>query len=140
MPRLEDVDVVAEILGWLATHPDVVAGFPGTPSGVAEAPWPHLMVSGTSAGDLGDLRWSHTSEVQLEVLGSPDGAPGPAALTRLLKIAARCAAEIVNKPYTAGDTVVSRVESSGGVVNRPGPEGQPRLLTTLRVTAHPGVG
>lgn len=137
MPALEDVSAVTEALGWLQTHPDIVAVFGSSVSGVSEAPWPHLMVTRAPGGNLGDLRWSRTDEVQLEVHGHPDGGPGPAALERALLTAVRALGEITERDLAATDSVVSRVSSSGGIVDRPLPEGQPRLLTTLRLVVRP---
>ena len=59
MSDLSTVDTVSILLGWLRTHPAVLAAFgdPSHISGMVEGPWPHLRVIDGAGGDYGQMRW-----------------------------------------------------------------------------------
>ncbi|MGC4950901.1 hypothetical protein ACLQ2N_32515 [Streptomyces sp. DT224] len=136
---LADADEVAAVLAWLAEHPKVTAalGGPGHVSGTREAPWPHLRVAAGPGGDLGTLTWRTEPEVTLELFGDPGGWPGPAALSRLLKLCALAAAELPGAPPVPGQPIISGVRPSGVLLESPLETGQPRWLMGLLVTQHP---
>ncbi|MFD4933420.1 hypothetical protein [Streptomyces virginiae] len=134
-----DVDPVAVVLAWLAEHPRVteVLGGPGRVSGAREAPWPHLRVALGPGGGLGDLAWLSEPEVTLEVYGDPGGWPGPAALSRILKVCAVAAAELPDVAPSNRRPVVSGIRPSGVLLESPLETGQPRWVMGLLVTLHP---
>ncbi len=139
MAELDTVDPVAVMYDWLAGHPDVLAAFGGTEhvTGVAEAPWPHLVVTEGPSADMREVEWAFAKEVLIEVHDDPAGSYGPSALWRLSLLAARAAKEIVEREQPFGEPVISRVQISGGPVQTPLTTGGLRSTTTLLVTAHP---
>ncbi|MER7759469.1 hypothetical protein [Streptomyces sp. NPDC097619] len=136
---IADADPVAAVLSWLAGHPRVeeALGGPGRVSGAREAPWPHLRVALGPGGSLGDLTWLTEPEITLEVYGDPGGWPGPAALTRILKICAVAASELSTTTRSDGQAVVSGVRPSGVLLESPLETGQPRWVMGLLVSLHP---
>ncbi|WP_030372339.1 hypothetical protein [Streptomyces rimosus] len=136
---LADADPVAAVLAWLAEHPKVteVLGGPGHVSGTREAPWPHLRVALGPGGDLGNLSWRTEPEVSLELYGDPGGWPGPAALSRMLKMCAVAATELPDAEPAAGRPVIAGVRPSGVLLESPLETGQPRWVMGLLVTLHP---
>lgn len=136
---LADADPVSAILAWLQEHPEAAEalGGPGRVSGIAEAPWPHLLISHGPGGDLRDLRWAIAPEVTLEVYGDPGGWPGQAELRRILMRCAKAAQDLVEAPHAPGRPVISGIKPSGLLVWSPLVDGQPRWLMNLSVTLHP---
>ncbi|MEU1221242.1 hypothetical protein [Streptomyces microflavus] len=136
---LADADPVAAVLAWLAEHPKVeeALGGPGRVSGAREAPWPHLRVAAGPGGNLGNLTWLTEPEVSLELYGDPGGWPGPAALSRALKVCAIAATELSDAEPVAGRAVISGVRPSGVLLESPLETGQPRWVMGLLVTLHP---
>lgn len=143
MADQSDADPVAAALGWLRAH-DVavdVFGGPEHVSGLTEAPWPHLSVSNGTNGDLRGGVWSGEHEVELEVVGSPDGAPGKAALWRAAMKTIRALVDMPEQAYqSVTDPVVSFVRPTGVAIWAPMSNGQPRYITSVMVTIHPPVG
>ncbi|MEU2968953.1 hypothetical protein ABZ687_28750 [Streptomyces ardesiacus] len=136
---LADADPVSVLLPWLqhsAQAADALGG-PGRVSGIAEAPWPHLVIGHGPGGDLRDLRWATEPEVTLEVLGDPGGWPGKAELRRILVRCAQAAQGIVEAPHTPGRPVINGVKPSGLLIWQPYVDGQPRWVMNLAVTLHP---
>jgi hypothetical protein len=136
---LADADPVSEILAWLqqsAGAADALGGL-GRVSGVAEAPWPHLLVGHGPGGDLRDLNWATSPEVTLEVYGDPGGWPGKAELRRILLRCAAAAKARVEAPHIPGRPVINGITPSGLLVWSPLVDGQPRWLMNLSVTLHP---
>ncbi|MFK0279550.1 hypothetical protein ACIQVL_03615 [Streptomyces sp. NPDC090499] len=136
---LADADPVSAILAWLQEHPEAAdaLGGPGRVSGIAEAPWPHLLISHGPGGDLRDLLWAIAPEVTLEVYGDPGGWPGQAELRRILMRCAKAAQDLVEAPHVPGRPVISGIKPSGLLVWSPLVDGQPRWLMNLSVTLHP---
>ncbi|MFB8026021.1 MULTISPECIES: hypothetical protein [unclassified Streptomyces] len=136
-----DADPVAAVLSWLAKHPKVaeVLGGPGRVSGAREAPWPHLRVTLGPGGNLGDLRWLAEPEVSLELFGDPGGWPGPAAMSRILKVCAVAATELSEAPQADARPVISNVRPSGVLLESPLETGQPRWVMGLLITLHPNL-
>ncbi|MEV0487358.1 hypothetical protein AB0I69_43000 [Streptomyces sp. NPDC050508] len=134
-----DADPVAAVLSWLAEHPKVqeVLGGPGRVSGTREAPWPHLRVALGPGGNLNDLTWLTQPEVSLELYGDPGGWPGPAAMSRTLKVCALAAMELPEHTPPGGRPVVSNVQPSGVLLESPLENGQPRWVMGLLVSLHP---
>ncbi|WP_433860147.1 hypothetical protein [Streptomyces kronopolitis] len=134
-----DADPVAAVLAWLADHPKVqeVLGGPGRVSGAREAPWPHLRVALGPGGNLGDLTWLTQPEVSLELYGDPGGWPGPAAMSRILKVCALAAKELPEHAPPHGQPVVSHVQPSGVLLESPLENGQPRWVMGLLISLHP---
>lgn len=139
MPDLSDADPVAVVLDWLKDHPDNIAllGGPEHVSGIAEGPWPQVVVSDAPAGDFRDFIWSAELGVTLEVIGHPNGTPGPAALRRLAVKQAGLVAQLPERDVTATDPVVSKVRSSGVAAWAPLTNGQPRFVLDLLLTIRP---
>lgn len=136
---LADADPVSVLLAWLqqSTEAADALGGPGRVSGIAEAPWPHLVIGHGAGGDMRDLRWATAPEVTLEVHGDPGGWPGKAELRRILIACAQAAQGIVEAPHTPGRPVINGVKPSGLLVWAPLVDGQPRWLMNLSVTLHP---
>ncbi|MGW7090104.1 hypothetical protein ACWGH2_42345 [Streptomyces sp. NPDC054871] len=134
-----DADPVAAVLTWLAEHPKVqeVLGGPGRVSGTREAPWPHLRVALGPGGNLRDLVWLTQPEIFLELYGDPGGWPGPAAMSRILKVCALAAKELPEQPPPGRQPVVSHVQPSGVLLESPLENGQPRWVMGLLVSLHP---
>ncbi|GAA5071028.1 hypothetical protein [Streptomyces similanensis] len=137
--ELADADPVSVLLAWLQQSAEVTdaLGGPGRVSGVAEAPWPHLIVGHGPGGDLRSLNWAVEPEVTLELRGDPGGWPGPAELRRILLRCAKVAKEVVESPHVPGRPVISGVKPSGLLISSPLVDGQPRWLLNLAVTIHP---
>lgn len=143
---LAAADPVPLVRWWLEAHAGVKAalGELGHVSMWNEAPWPCLLVTDTTAGSDGDLRWLSSPEVQLEAYGDLDGNPGKAALKNLLYTAIGALVELtwVQWPYPGapdGSPVVSEVQSSRAGGYSPLPSGQPRYIGAVRVFVRPGV-
>ncbi|AWI32692.1 hypothetical protein [Streptomyces tirandamycinicus] len=136
---IADADPVAAVLSWLAEHPKVtqVLGGPGRVSGTREAPWPHLRVALGPGGSLGDLTWLTEPEVTLELFGDPSGWPGPAAMSRILKVCAVAVTELPGSTPSGTHPVISRVRPSGVLLESPLETGQPRWVMGLLVSLHP---
>ncbi|MFE9993534.1 hypothetical protein [Streptomyces avermitilis] len=136
---LADADPVSAILAWIQEHSEAAdaLGGPGRVSGIAEAPWPHLMIGHGAGGDLRDLNWAIAPEVTLEVYGDPGGWPGKAELRRILLRCARATQALVEAPHVPGQPVISGIKPSGLLVWSPLVDGQPRWLMNLSVTLHP---
>ena len=135
---LAAADPVSAILAWLSEHPKVteVLGGPGHVSGLAEAPWPHLVVSHGPGGDMRQLRWAAQPDVTLEVYGDPGGWPGSAELRRITLVCALAAQEVVDAdPQPAGPVICGI--SWNSLVSSPLISGQPRWLIGASVTLHP---
>lgn len=140
VPQQADADPVAVVLAWLLAHPEIPAllGGPAHISGVAEAPWPHLVVDDGQGGDLRDFWWDAELEVSLQLLGHPNGAPGKGAMRSLmLRVLAAVAQLPDTQTVTAGVPVVSRVRPSGTYVWAPLANSQPTLLAGVYVTIRP---
>jgi hypothetical protein len=139
VPDLSDADPVAVVLDWLTYHPSIITLLGGAEhvSGLAEGPWPHVVVSDAPSGDLRDLVWSAELGVTLEVIGHPNGAPGQSALRKLAFQLAGLVAELPERDVTSSDPVVSRVRSSGVAAWAPMSNGQPRWLLDLLLTIRP---
>jgi len=134
---LADADAVAVALAWLQNHERLAAEVGGI-SGIVESPWPRIVVSSGAGGDLGDLRWNIRQEVQLEVLGDPDGRPGKAALWRIAMLAVSALAELQDRDdVPPGVPVVSGVDANGAVVWSPLANGQHRWVISVYLTLHP---
>ncbi|MFN1193378.1 hypothetical protein ACK03K_34505 [[Kitasatospora] papulosa] len=138
-PTIADADPVSAILAWLQEHPGVAdtLGGPGRVSGIAEAPWPHLLVGHGPGGDLRDLKWATAPEVTLEVYGDPGGWPGRAELRRIILRCAQAAQELVEAPHVPGSPVISSITPSGVLLWSPLIDKQPRWLMNLSVVLHP---
>ncbi|MFG2795747.1 hypothetical protein [Streptomyces pseudovenezuelae] len=136
---LADADPVSALLLWLQQSAEVAdaLGGPGRVSGIAEAPWPHLVIGHGPGGDLRDFRWATAPEVTLEVHGDPGGWPGKAELRRILVRCAQVAQSIVEAPHKPGQPVINGVKPSGLLLWSPLVDGQPRWLLNLAVTLHP---
>ncbi|NEA53595.1 hypothetical protein G3I60_05340 [Streptomyces sp. SID13666] len=136
---LADADPVSAVLSWLAGHPKVAdaLGGPGRVSGVAEAPWPHLIVTHGPGGDLRDLTWATAPQVSLEIHGDPGGWPGRAELRRIILTCALAARELVDADPQPAGPVISGVLPTGQLIWSPLVDGQPRWLLGLSVTLHP---
>ncbi|MFD4794986.1 hypothetical protein [Streptomyces anulatus] len=137
--NLADADPVSEILAWLqqsAVAAEALGGH-GRVSGVAEAPWPHLLIGHGPGGSLRSLTWATEPEVTLEVYGDPGGWPGKAELRRILLRCAQDAQGIVEAPHVPGRPVINGVRPSGLLIWAPLVDGQPRWLMNLSVTIHP---
>lgn len=139
--EFEDVNPVAEVIGWLETHAALAAeGLTAEHvSGRVEAPWPHVRVTPSPGGFLQDMIHQHTEEVQVEVIDHPGGVLGQATVRRLLLLVAKAVAGLDDRDVSAGETVVTDVRSTSGAVWSPLPGEQPRYLTTFSITAHPGL-
>lgn len=139
MADLTTTDPIAESIAWLQGHQRILDEFGGPEhvSGAVEAPWPHLVVSPTSDGDLGELRWRMVEAVTLEVWGDPRGTTGNARCRRLALIAAYALADIVNRPAAPGLAVVSFAVPTGVAVRTPQRNGQHRYTLGMRLTLHP---
>lgn len=134
-----DVDPVALCYQWLRDHPDTptVLGGPDHVSGIAEDPWPHVVLDDGLNGDLRD-GWSQEHEVTVEVLGHPDGTPGKAALRALAMRVLDLLRAMPEAPVTdPAAPVVSRVRPSGVFAYTPQANGQPRYVLGVYVTARP---
>jgi hypothetical protein len=138
-PTLADADPVSVLLAWLQQSDEVAdaLGGPNRVSGIAEAPWPHLVIDHGAGGDLRDLNWAIAPEVTLEVHGDPGGWPGKAELRKILMRCATAAKGVVEAPHTPGQPVINGVKPSGLLVWSPLVNGQPRWLMNLSVTLHP---
>lgn len=141
MATLADTDAIAIVLGWLTGHAGVLAAFGGAThvSGLNEPPYPHLRVAGSPGGSDGDLTWVVSPEVLVETCGDPDGSPGSAALRRLHYVALLAAKELPGRAHTSATPVVCDVAPTSSAQSLPLPLGQPRWVSTLRVTLHPAI-
>lgn len=143
MADLADTDPVAEALAWLQHRPRIDTEFGGTGhvSGLAEAPWPHLVVApGAGDGTLGELRWSITEGLSLEVWDDPRGTVGYARLRRLAIIAASELMQIVDRPAAPGQPVVTYCIPNGIALRSPQVNGQRRYILGMSMTLHPATG
>lgn len=139
--NLEDCNPTAELVGWLSTHPDVADEFDGGPDSEVVGPWPQLRVVQNPGGWVEPRTRQVTDEVSVEVIDHPGGPLGLAEMRRRLGVAVRAAASITERSITDPTaTVVTDVRATSGMVPSPLPGGQPRVLCTLSVTAHPGIG
>ncbi|MFJ2745312.1 hypothetical protein ACIO3O_37275 [Streptomyces sp. NPDC087440] len=136
---LADTDPVSELLTWLKENAEAAdaLGGPDRVSGLAEAPWPHLVVGHGPGGDLRDLSWATSPEVTLEIYGDPGGWPGKAELRRVLLRCATIAKRRVDAPHVPGRAVINGISPSGLLIWSPLVDGQPRWLLNLSVTLHP---
>lgn len=141
MASLADADPVATALAWLQAHSAVLAAFGGVThiSGLNEPPYPHLRVAASPGGEDGDLVWVVSPEVLVETYGDLDGSPGWAALRRLHYVALLAAKELPGRTHTTATTVVTDVRPASSAQPLPLPLGQPRWVSTLRLTMHPAV-
>lgn len=139
-PDLADADPVAVLLAWYQNSQAVadLLGGTGHVSGILEAPWPHVVLSDGHGGSMRDMVWEGEFEVTLETYGSPDGAPGMAALRKIAVRMAKIAAELPEGQVTDPTTpVVSRVKASGVAAYTPLSTGQPRYTTGVLLTIRP---
>ncbi len=136
---LSAADPFAVVIAHLRAHPAVTAAFGGPDhvSGLVEAPWPHVRVIPSGGGDLGELLWHTTWQVQVEVIDHPANPVGQAALWRLAMTAAQAARDLTERAVTSADPVVSRVRPSGVVAWSPLPSGQGRWVCGLLITIRP---
>lgn len=138
-PRQSDVDPVVVVLEWLRAHPAVtdLLGGPEHVSGIYEDPWPHLVVDDGNTQDLRDLRYEAEWEVELQLYGAPNGAPGKAALrrtaVRLMEVVCDLPEQQATSPYLP---VVSRVRATA-LVYQPLSSGQPVYNMSLAITVRP---
>lgn len=135
-----DADAVAVVLDWLKQSTEAVQLVGGADQfgGVLRAPWPCVLVTEGPGGNLRDLRWTQDSEVILEVVGSPDGFPGDAALRRAAVRLARIVADLPEQqPVDAHTPVVSLVKPSGTAYQQTRTTGQRRFAVGLMVTLRP---
>jgi hypothetical protein len=140
VPDISDADPVAVVHDWLRNHPDQTAllGGPEHVSALVEGPWPHVVVSDGPGGDLRDLVWSTEPMVTLEVVGHPDGYPGPAALRKLAIQQALLVAQLPEREVTSTQSVVSKVKPAGVLAWAPLFNGQqPRFVMDLLITIRP---
>jgi hypothetical protein len=138
-PSFHDADAVAEVISWLSTHTTATGllGDPPSLSGIAEAPWPHLVVIEGLNGDLRNLTWEHEQEVTLELLSSPTTGPGKAALRNQLLQLAAAVMELPDRAVGPTSVVVSNVKPSGGLRFQKLTTGQLSYQLSLLVTVHP---
>jgi hypothetical protein len=138
---LAAADPVAVAVAWLRTHPLIFTEFGEAThiSGTNRAPYPHIRITPTPAGDERGMVWASDHELSLEVYGDPDGTPGQAALRRLYYLAAGALAELPDRTdITPLDVVVARVRptSAGRFVTDPVTE-QQRWSGTFMLTVRP---
>lgn len=139
-PQQGDADPVAVVLDWLTGHPDVatILGGTGHVSGVAEDPWPHLVVDEGPTGDMRNYEWDAEYEVTLELRSHPNGAPGKAQmrdqLVRILRIVRALPDEQV---VTDTTPVVSRVRPAGVYSWQPLTSGALTVRASVYVTIRP---
>lgn len=139
VPQQADADPVKVVIDWLKAHPVASAlGGPEHIGPIKEAPWPHLVVSDGVNGDLRTMRWDAELEVVLDLYGDPTGAPGPAAMRRLMMRAIRAVADMPEEQEHDGTTpVVSFVRPGGREVDEVRGNGQPWLSMSLTLTIRP---
>jgi len=140
VPDQADADPVAVLLDWYLNDDEALdlVGGPDHFSGVLEAPWPHVVVGEGPGGSLRDLRWTAEPEVTVEVYSAPNGAPGEAAMRRMLVRLLRIAAGLPELQLVDVVTpVVSRVRPSGSVVTQQLTNGHLRSAAGLLVTIRP---
>lgn len=137
----EDADAVAEVLTWLRQHPAAAAylGDPPSISGELEPPWPHLIVTEGTGGDLREMQYGHEQEVEFQLVSHPTGAPGKAALRKAIVALMRAVTELPERDVTlASQAVVSRVKPSGTLHYDKLSTGQLQYTGSLSVTIRPG--
>lgn len=139
---LARADPIPLVMSYLAAH-DQVSGALGTPGDASgrigpgnAPPYPRVRLFETPSGSDGDLRRLISPELQVEVLGDLDGAPGKAELRRIAYLVLGALAELPDQPAPPGGPVVTAVLSSRAVAWLPEPTGQPRYLFGVRVYCH----
>lgn len=137
--NLARADPIPRIIGWLNTHSFVLSeiGGPGRVGPDNVPPYPRLRVLEVPGGDDRDLRWLLATAVQIEAYGDLSGAPGKAALRRLLYVALRAVAEIPDQAAPVGGPVITAVSSASAGSWSPEPSGQPRYVASVLVHVHP---
>ena len=139
MGDLADADAVSELILRLGQSPLVEAEFgSGAVSGEIEAPWPHIAVTPSGAGDLrGMVGASMDTGVLLEFITPLDGSVGPADLWRK---ATRVLAEVCAYPDVdpaPGRPALLHIQPSGYWSEQPLTSGQYRCSITVMVTIAP---
>lgn len=139
--RLAGADPLPLVISWLTAHPLVSAelGGPGRVGPYNEPPYPRLRVLDVGGGSDRDLLWLIATGIQLEAYGDLSGAPGKAALRRVLYTALGALRELPDQPAEAGQPVVTAVRSATPGTWSPEPSGQPRYLASVTVYCHPPI-
>jgi hypothetical protein len=139
--RLADADAVSELILRLGQSDLVEAEFgAGVVSGEIEAPWPHITVGPSGAGDLrGMVGGSMVTGVLLEFVSPLDGTVGPAALW---KKAMKVIAEVCGYGEDTAEQdpvrpVICYVQPAGYLTEQPLASGQYRVSQAVMVTIAP---
>lgn len=134
-------DILAEVIAFLGAHAGLsaalgsgrVAGLLNTP------PYPLLRVLARSGGSDGELMWLRSAEIQLEALGDQAGAPGSAALRRILDTALYALTELPLRAPAPGQAVVTAVMPAVPANESPLANHQPRWYASRLIHYHPGL-
>lgn len=132
MTDLSTSDPVAEVIWHLNNDPAVeeALGGPGRISDRSEAPYPHLVVTIGSTGQLVTLRSTLGHEVTLQLYGPLDGTIGPAELWRRFMVVLTSITRMADRDHPAGRPVVHNSRVQGGTPDQPLSTGQRRLTST----------
>jgi len=132
MPDLSEADPVAEVIWHLNNDPaaEEALGGPGRISDKPEAPWPHLVVTIGSTGQLVTLRSTLGHEVTLQFYGPLDGTIGPAELWQRFMKVLLAVTRMAERDHPPGRPVVHNSRIQGGTPDQPLSTGQRRYTAT----------
>ena len=130
---LSTADPVAEIIWHLSNDEKVseALGGPGRVSGQPEAPFPRLVVTIGSTGQLIQLQSFIGHEVTLQLYGPMDGSVGSAELWRILMVILHSITRMPERDHPPGRPVVIQARVQGGTPTQPLSTGQLRYTTTI---------
>lgn len=132
MVDLSTSDPVAEVIYHLNNDPAVeqALGGPGHVSGQPEDPFPHVVVTIGSTGQMIDLRSTIGHEVTVQLYGPMDRSMGPAEMWRILMVVLTSITRMSERDHIAGRPVVHNSRVQGGTPDQPLSTGQRRFTST----------
>lgn len=133
MVDLSTSDPVAEVIHHLSHDPAVEAALrgPGRVSSQLEDPFPRVVVTIGSTGQLVDLRSTIGHEVTLQLYGPADNSIGPAELWRILMVVLTSVTRMSEREHVPGRPVVHNSRVQGGTPDQPLSTGQRRYTATV---------